>query len=268
VTRSVFIAFIAWALLQCAAAGAALADTHTGPAASANTQRQVRGEGNSRLSRLAQRLADAESVGETDTVQGIGSSSTANGVPAGGTRLLTSTPLLRPGSVEGEADDAAERPGTGSWFLKTATSLGLVIGLALLVRWVYIRLGGKAAVGGSPVVEVLSRTAVAPRSHVMLLRVGGRVLVVSDSSAGMRTLASLDDAEEVADILGAVSAARPNSISKGFGQFLHRFNEDHDQQLQDLDPVGHKPPRTGGTGDTVSGLLSRVRAMGRGGGAP
>jgi len=54
------------------------------------------------------------------------------------------------------------------------------------------------------IVEVLSRTTVAPRSHVVLMRVGTRILVVSDSPAGMRTLASVEDAEEVAELLGAI----------------------------------------------------------------
>lgn len=270
-TKTVFIAYFAWALLQCAPVNAVLADTDSPPPATANTQLQANGTEESRLSRLAQRLAEgqaddltdaqADEVGTDDSV------SSTDGSQSGTTSLLTGTPLLRPGATDKIGGDEAERPGTTYWFIKTLTALGIVVGLALFIRWVYIRLGGKVAASSNPVVEVLSRTAVAPRSHVMLLRVGGRVLVVSESSAGMRTLASLEDDQEVADILGAVDAAKPNSISRGFGQLLNRFNEDYDQQPDGLGTADADAHRTGGPRETVSGLLSKVRAMGRQGGA-
>ncbi len=211
-----------------------------------------------RMKNLAERLAHAAD----DNVQAPASGQTAEtsterSITPGQTPLVPGTPLLRPGAKG--TPQPLERPDTSWWMLKTFTALGIVIGLVLLVRYVYARMGGKVAGYASPVVEVLSRTTVAPRSHVLLLRVGGRVLVVSDSSAGMRTLASLEDPQEVADVLGAVSAAKPTSISKGFSQLLHRFSDDHEAEQPDDDSAG----RAGG----VSGLIARVRSMGREGGA-
>ncbi len=266
-TRTVFIALIAWALLFSASVDAAPTDTDLTSSANANAQIQTSDADPSRLARLAQRLADTESDAQPSYIDEDASGPDSDSASSGTTPLISSTPLIRPGSTRTDAVDDSERPGPSSWGLKTLTSLGLVIGLALLVRWGYVRLGGKIAASSSPVVEVLSRTTVAPRSHVMLLRVGGRVLVVSDSSAGMRTLASLEDAQEVADILGAVSAAKPNSITRGFGQLLNRFNEDHDQQPNDQDPAGNDPHTETGTRDSVSGLLARVRSLGRQGGS-
>ena len=246
------------ALCCCATVQSALAADTSNATADINTP-------DTRMTRLAQRLADEPGQAdaktpliETPAPDAPGSST------AGDTPITTSTPLFRRGT--NDTSEITERPSTSSWLMQTFTALGIVIGLALAVRYIYARMGGKIATHASPVVEVLSRTTVAPRSHVMLLRVGGRVLVVSDSSAGMRTLASLEDPEEVADILGSVSAAKPASITRGFSQLLQKFGDDHDQDPQaGLDGDHIQPP--GKVRDGMSGLLSRVRSMGREGGA-
>ena len=227
-----------------------------------------------RMTRLAQQFSQSSDPtiaagpsSDTDTTSSDqAGSSDASGTPIlspGADTAIARTPLLRPGlNLENESTDRADG---AAWFLQTITALGIVIALALGVRYVYSRMGGKVASYASPVVEVLSRTTVAPRSHVMLLRVGGRVLVVSESSAGMRTLASIDEAQEVADILGAVSAAKPTSISKGFSQFLHKFHDEHEGESDDAVVVDAAPQ--GRMRESVSGLLARVRSMGREGGA-
>lgn len=251
-------------LCGCASAASAATDAPPDPTA-ADSQIQA-GAPDARMKNLAERLAHptGDNARPTPSVHSA-QASAAESATLGHTPLATGTPLLRPGAKE--AAQPLERPDTSSWMLKTFTALGLVIGLALLVRFVYARMGGKVAGYASPVVEVLSRTTVAPRSHVMLLRVGGRVLVVSDSSAGMRTLASMEDPQEVADILGAVIAAKPTSISKGFSQLLHRFSDDHEQTPQDALEPGDRDEARGGVRHSMSGLISRVRAMGREGGA-
>ncbi len=260
------------ALCCCALAGSMFsAEPASAEQANANTQLQTQ-DADARMKHLAERLIDtdteADKSGGTPLAKPPGTSTEPDetqadvNAPAAPTR----TPLLRSGSRL-DAGTGTGHPESGSWLLQTITALGIVIGLALGVRYVYARLGGKVASHASPVVEVLSRTTVAPRSHVMLLRVGGRVLVVSDSSAGMRTLASLQDPEEVADILGAVSAAKPTSISKGFGQLLHRFTNDHETQDSGLDAVTDGRETPGMARDSVAGLLSRVRNLGRQGGA-
>lgn len=161
-----------------------------------------------------------------------------------------------------------ETPGGGGdgWILSTLAALGVVIGLIFVIRAVYARLGGTVATGSSPVVEVLSRTSVAPKNHVLLLRVGERVLVVSDSTGGMRTLAQIDDAEEVAALLGAVAAAQPASITGSFNQMLTRMHEPYDAvEIGEHggDGAEHRSDRAE---DALSGLLSRIRRVSQRGG--
>ena len=56
---------------------------------------------------------------------------------------------------------------------------------------------------GCSSVRVLSgahrRVSIAPRSSVVLLRMGQRILVVGDGNGTMNTLAVIDDPEEIAD---------------------------------------------------------------------
>lgn len=141
--------------------------------------------------------------------------------------------------------------------LQTVTALGVVIGLVLLARWGYRKLGGRMVTRSSPVVEVLSRTMVAPRSHVLLLRVGPRVLVVSDSSAGARTLAEVTDPEEVADLLGTLQSEKSDSPSGNFGRLLGRMNAslEEDASEEGSDHREHGIDRLRDTLASVKGRL-------------
>ena len=166
-------------------------------------------------------------------------------------------------------------PNSG-WVMNTLAALGVVIGLILFVRWVARRSGmgsggGGVRVASSPIVEVLSRTTVAPRNHVVLLRVGARVLVVNDGAAGMRTLATIDDPDEVAGLLQSVQAANESSMSNSFGKVMSKLSgqwssaEQADELGTDDSEAGVDRART-----ALSGLRDRLHLSGdsrRGGGA-
>jgi flagellar biogenesis protein FliO len=152
-----------------------------------------------------------------------------------------------------------------AWILQTLTALGLVVALILLVRWLITRVSGAAggvATGG--VVEVLGRQMVGPRLFLLFLRVGDRIVIASQSTAGLQPLTELTDPEEAAIFLSRLQAARPSSISHGFKQLLGRFDTQHDpEETADDDGDGDEP--TSRARDEVSGLLARLRAM-KGGG--
>ncbi|MEX0886484.1 MAG: flagellar biosynthetic protein FliO, partial [Phycisphaeraceae bacterium] len=179
------------------------------------------------------------------------------GTPASETRPL------------GPGDDVPAGSATdGSWMLNTLGSLAVVIGLILAIRWAWQKVGGQpAAAGHSPVVEVLSRTAVAPRNHILLVRVGPRILVVGDSAAGLRTLANVDEPDEVADLLQAVTAAHHG---RSFSRTLDRFSAEHDAHAYDPELGGDNSEHlVDRARDSLSSLLSRLRtAAGKGGTNP
>ncbi len=158
---------------------------------------------------------------------------------------------------------------TGSpWILNTITALGVVVGLILLLRAMFNKLSGGRATSfgqsGGKAVQVLGRTAIAPRQHVTILRVGHRVLVVGDGGGQMNTLADIADPDEIAAILKALAAGSNNSITQSFHQMVERFSDKHHQrdtvELEGNDVAEHDTDRAR---DEVSGLLSRLRAMSR-----
>src|SRR5690606_12807455 len=139
--------------------------------------------------------------------------------------------------------------------LGTLGALGFVLAVILVARWAWIRFGGGVISRSTPAVEVLSRTSVAPRNHVLLLRVGGRILVVGDSAGGLRTLTQIDEPDEVASLLEAVTAAKATSVSQGFAQLLSSKGGEF---AIDADDPEHRVDRAR---DSLSGLLSRVRTL-------
>ena len=127
-------------------------------------------------------------------------------------------------------------------------------------------MGGVSAASRSAVVQVISRVAVAPRNHVLLLRVGGRVLVVGDSPTGMRTLAQIDDAEEIADILAAASSSKPTSITAGFRQMLSGFTGEYTRQERAVVGSDEQEVRVDRARDKVGGLVGKIRSIASKGG--
>ena len=164
------------------------------------------------------------------------------------------------------SDPAAAKSG---WVLNTLTALGVVGGLILLVRTVLSRWTGRVVSGAnSPMLEVLSRVSVAPRNHVLLMRLGKRILIVGDSSAGLQTLANIDDPEEVAGLLATVAAERSNNISGGFRHLLGRFNSEYHNDLRKIEEGNDTSERhVDRARDQLSGLLSRIRTLTSRGGA-
>ena len=179
---------------------------------------------------------------------------------------LPANELLPLGAGEGDLfNGQASESGEGSlgdgWLLSTLAALGVVLAIVFGIRWLLKRGGVVSTVtphGG--IVEVLSRTTVAPRSHVILMRVGTRVLVVSDSTAGMRTLASVEDAEEVAELLGAIDSAKATSMSQSFGSVMKKLSGQWSGEEEGLDDDSDMiVAEPGSAVDQAAGALSRVR---------
>lgn len=220
---------------------------------------------------LASPASEAERAGD-DPVGSPGAGDASPPVESGESaesgeplRLETNHPEdqlpLGPSADAGSADagDSAGPPAGGSkWMMNTLAALGVVIGLIFLLRWLAKKwgMGGGVRVVSSPIVEVLSRTTVAPKNHVVLLRVGSRILVVNDGSAGMRTLATVDDPDEVAGLLQSVESARETSMSNSFGRAMSKLSSQWSSN-DDAAELGLDDSEAGV--DRVRGALSGLR---------
>ena len=159
--------------------------------------------------------------------------------------------------------------------VQTLAALALVLGLIYLMRWLLRQWSGQGAVAlagsSGKVVEVLARSTISPKSNILVLRVGHRLLVASDTPAGINTLATIEDPDEIATMLSLVHAQRPDSISGQFRQMLEHFNGQYEgplypkvpKSLADLDDPGGDETEiiTDRSRDEVTSLLARLRRM-------
>ena len=180
-------------------------------------------------------------------------------------------PLVPPGHLDVRDDPSPSRPGRSGWWIpSTLGALGGVIGLIFLLRAMLRRLLGQTGSGGDRSwLEVLGRLNVAPRSQILLIRLGPRLLVVGQSAGTLSCLANIDDPEEVAGLLAAISSSRPHSATEAFDGLVGRFNReypDHERLVEEGDDAGEFKVDRARNG--ISHLLARVRHMGRTGGTP
>ncbi|MEM9827703.1 MAG: flagellar biosynthetic protein FliO [Planctomycetota bacterium] len=90
--------------------------------------------------------------------------------------------------------------------MTVATSLGIVLSLFGGLVWVSRKYGGKGSGGTLPteLIEPLGVMQLDPRTQIRLLRLHRRLIVVSQTSAGLQTLAEITDPAEVEDCLAQV----------------------------------------------------------------
>lgn len=93
----------------------------------------------------------------------------------------------------------------GDWG-RTALALGVVVAIIFLLRWAARKFGGRRALPGRPgTIEVLARASLQPRQHLLLVRLGRRLILLGASPNAVSTLAEITDPEEVAELTEAAA---------------------------------------------------------------
>ncbi|QNN23889.1 hypothetical protein HED60_16975 [Planctomycetales bacterium ZRK34] len=180
-----------------------------------------------------------------------------------------SLPLVPAEGADQPARNTAAMPaGSDHWLLQTFIALGIVIGLIFALRYLVQRLGGAAtsAAHVAPLVEVLARTNIAPKTHMMFLKINQRLVVVAQSPAGLQPITTFDDPEDLAWALTQIESAKPMSITQGFRQIMHRFEGDYDPenpQASETESAGDAERHIDRTHNQMSSLLSRIRNLSR-----
>ena len=118
--------------------------------------------------------------------------------------------------------------------LPTGAALGATLLAIVLARSAVKRFGGKFASAGRPqgVVEVLARYPVARGQHIVLLKVGRRVIVTHQSAQGMKTLSEFSGEAEVADLIGRCEAGARASSPFSFDALLRQSGKSIDAHEQ------------------------------------
>ncbi len=175
-------------------------------------------------SRMDQRTVAPASGGvRPASHQAPANSAPANSAPANSAPAHEPRPLKPPTAVDTK-DNAKGSTGTVQMFVSVMSSLAIVIGLILAAAWCY-RKAAPTISGALPkqVVQVLGRTPLAPRQQLVLLRLGSKLVLVSNLHGEVRTISEITDPLEVDRLSGLCEAAQPGSISESFRSVLHNI---------------------------------------------
>lgn len=85
-------------------------------------------------------------------------------------------------------------------FLKTLAALGLVIVLILGAGLLLRRYGTVLQGGGSGAIELVASKAVGPKSRLLLVRFGKRLLLLGSGPGGLSMLCEAGDSDEEAEV--------------------------------------------------------------------
>jgi flagellar biogenesis protein FliO len=122
-------------------------------------------------------------------------------------------PLARP---------AAASPGRALGTV--AGSLGLVLGLFLVVSWCLQRTSPKRGQRlPKEAVELLGQAPLTVRQQMQLVRVGSKLLLLALSPAGAETLTEITEPAEVEHLLALCRKTQPGSASVTFQQTLSQL---------------------------------------------
>ena len=189
--------------------------------------------------------------------------------------VLASPSLAQPITIRHPTSQSAAGPARVSTqdsfsFTRVTLALGAVVSLILVFRWGARRfMIGGVTTGHSRAVQVISRTIVSPKQQLMLVKVGRRLVLVANTAAGMNAICEIRDEQEVADLLGQVSAEQGDSVSRAFGSLFRReedkFSSDEPAGESDRpEPQQADSPESaaiGSTRDELSGLMEKVRLV-------
>ena len=134
--------------------------------------------------------------------------------------------IRRPKSSQ-VAAAAGESGGRAYAWLRTSASLAGVVALIVLLAWGYRLVtgaGGRFALSGrarqQSLIELLSRTNLAPRQALYLVRVGPQLVLVGATHDSLRALSVIDDPDLAARLAGHQACAKRESHTAEFRRCL------------------------------------------------
>lgn len=107
--------------------------------------------------------------------------------------------------------------------------------------------------GGSGALRIVSQTHLTAKQQLMLVRLGGRLVLLGVSPDRINTLSIVDDPEQVALILGDVASTHAGSVSRAFAESMEEEAEAYVELPED--------DTTDVTRGQVRKLLTKVRTL-------
>ncbi len=120
--------------------------------------------------------------------------------------------------------DSSKKPNGLTPMAAVAGSLGVVLGVFLLLAWLMRRASPQGLTRlPNEAFEVLGRAPLGSRQNVNLLRCGNKLLLVSITPAGTETLTEITDPQEVDRLAGLCRQAGPQSSTAAFRRIFEQL---------------------------------------------
>jgi|GEM_PF-3523831 len=109
---------------------------------------------------------------------------------------------------------------------KTLVSLLIVLALIVGVTYLFKRFSLNSKRNSMPTgVEILARSNMNPKQSLCLVQLGNRLVLLGQSPNHISSLQTIDDPDEIAQILGQLEQKKTLSITNTFGKLFHREKE-------------------------------------------
>ena len=146
------------------------------------------------------------------------------------------------------------------WYRSGLASLGLVLGVIIVVGLVIKRVAKTSHGGGSGVLQVLTRTHLSPKQSIAVVQMGGRLVFVGITPEQISMLRIVEDREEAALLRGQLRVGAAELGGPSFDKHLSR----EAKELTDGLDVGVEascdvPNPQSGAKEDLTGLLQRLR---------
>jgi len=157
-----------------------------------------------------------------------------------------------PDKANGQNSNASiQGTNTSLWksFFSLLIVLALIVLSALLFRWFSLK--GQRHFKHSGI-EIIARNNISPKQSLCLIKLGERLVLIGLSPNHMASLHTIEDAEEIGQIMGQIGQSGAKSITNTFGRMFRRETENY----------GHRETSDGEFGFTVDQDQQWSRAKG------
>lgn len=154
----------------------------------------------------------------------------ATGKDNGKDPATAATAATEPAGDRSLAAGAEENGAFMGQVVPTALALAGTIAMIFVTRALMKRFGNRLGGGKRPsgVVEVLARYPFARGHHIVLIKVGRRVLVTHQSAQGIQTLSEFTSQADVADLIARCEAGSRGSDQFSFDSLLRNSDREFD----------------------------------------
>jgi flagellar biogenesis protein FliO len=146
----------------------------------------------------------------------------------------------RSGIRGGERGQVSRRAGGGSaWYADGLAALAVVLALIAVAALAVKKWGRKfrMAVGsGGENLELVSRLALSPKQSVCLIRLGRQLVLTGVTSEQITSLAVVDDAETVAEMLATAGRRGAEKPGGRFGRLFAGYSSGYNDGLHEPEP--------------------------------